>query len=379
MRFAATTLCICSLLAALAAPALAATESDKPHIQMAILLDTSGSMRGLINQARTQLWKIVNELIGAKRDGQTPELEVALFQYGSRALPAEQGYLRQVLPLTTDLDKVSEELFALKVGGSKEYCGQAIQAAVTGLAWRPGADDFKAIFIAGNEPFTQGDVDYAKACGAAVAKGVVVNTIHCGDRAKGRDGKWEDAATLGKGDFMNIEQDKVIHTVKAPQDPQIAVLNVALSNTFVPYGAHGAAGKERMAQQDKLATQVGGGSYGQRVRAKTSAYYSAAVTAWDLVAAVQKGQVKLEDLKPEQLPKAMRKMTAEQQKAHIAAKAADRDRIKKEIATLAKARDAYVAAEVAKLAKAAGKETLGSAMIKSMRKQAAARRFELKK
>ena len=44
-------------------------------MQIALLLDTSGSMDGLIDQARTQLWKIVNELALAKRNGVSLYLE----------------------------------------------------------------------------------------------------------------------------------------------------------------------------------------------------------------------------------------------------------------------------------------------------------------
>src|SRR5256714_7472776 len=88
--------------------------AKKPAIQVAILLDTSNSMDGLIDQARTQLWRVVNEFATAKRNGQSPDLEVALYEYGNDGLPEEKGYIRRVLPLTTDLDKVSEELFALR-------------------------------------------------------------------------------------------------------------------------------------------------------------------------------------------------------------------------------------------------------------------------
>ena len=38
----------------------------------------------------------------------------------------------------------------------------------------------RSIFIAGNEPFTQGPVNYAESCKAAITKGIIVNTIHCG-------------------------------------------------------------------------------------------------------------------------------------------------------------------------------------------------------
>ncbi len=136
----------------------------KPRVQMAILLDTSGSMSGLIDQARTELWAIVNEFITAKRDGQAPELRVALYEYGKSSLPASEGYIRMIVPLTMDLDKISEELFALKTNGGSEYCGWVIKEATAALQWSGAPEDLKVIFIAGNEPFTQGKVKYQKAC-----------------------------------------------------------------------------------------------------------------------------------------------------------------------------------------------------------------------
>ena len=90
---------------------------DQPVIQMAILLDTSGSMSGLIQQAKIALWKIVNEFITARQDGQRPMLSVALYEYGNSRLEAEGGWIRQILPLTDDLDRVSQELFALTTNG----------------------------------------------------------------------------------------------------------------------------------------------------------------------------------------------------------------------------------------------------------------------
>ncbi len=176
-----------------------AAEEKPPLIQIAILLDTSGSMSGLIGQAKEQLWTIVNEFVTMKRNGKVPELHVALYEYGKNSIPQSEGYLRMILPLTTDLDKVSEELFALTTNGSSEYCGKVIKAATEGLAWSSSDDDFKAIYIAGNEPFTQGDVDYRKACPAAVAKSIVVNTIHCGRYERGISGKWQDGAVLADG------------------------------------------------------------------------------------------------------------------------------------------------------------------------------------
>ena len=142
------------LLSGLVVPSRAPADSPKspppPTVQIALLLDTSNSMDGLIAQAKTQLWNVVNEFVKAKKDGRPPVIQVALFEYGKRTLSPTEGYVRLILPLTDDLDKVSEELFALKTNGGDEYCGWVIREAAKRLEWGPSDRVYKAIFIAGN-------------------------------------------------------------------------------------------------------------------------------------------------------------------------------------------------------------------------------------
>ena len=92
-------------------------ETKKPLVQIAVLLDTSNSMDGLIEQAKSQLWKVCNEFIKAKQNGVAPEVHVALYEYGKSSLSSHEGYIRQIQPFTQDLDKLSEELFALRTNG----------------------------------------------------------------------------------------------------------------------------------------------------------------------------------------------------------------------------------------------------------------------
>ncbi len=121
-------------------------------------------MDGLIAQAKTQLWNVVNEFVRAKKNGRPPAIQVALFEYGKAQLSPSEGFVRLILPLTDDLDRVSEELFALKTNGGEEYCGWVIRDAVERLEWSRSRDVYKAIFIAGNEPFSQGSVDFHASC-----------------------------------------------------------------------------------------------------------------------------------------------------------------------------------------------------------------------
>ena len=109
-------------------PAIA-TDETNGKIQVAILLDTSNSMDGLIEQAKSRLWNIVNTLTTLKFEGKTPEIEIALYEYGNDGLNKNTDYIRQVAPLTTDLDLISEKLFSLRTNGGSEYCGAVIQDA----------------------------------------------------------------------------------------------------------------------------------------------------------------------------------------------------------------------------------------------------------
>src|SRR5687768_1147360 len=105
-------------------------------IMIALLLDTSNSMDGLIDQAKSQLWKIVNEVAAAKSgDNKQPNVKIALYEYGNDGLSADEGYIRQVSPLTEDLDVISEKLFSLSTNGGNEFCGHVIESSLNQLAW----------------------------------------------------------------------------------------------------------------------------------------------------------------------------------------------------------------------------------------------------
>lgn len=347
-------------------------KKSAPRIQVALLLDTSGSMTGLIKQAQAQLWKIVNEYATMKKDGVPAEVEVALYQYGTPSLGVENGYIRMIVPLSRDLDKISQELFALTTSGGDEYCGQVIQKAVDELQWSGNSNDLKAIFIAGNEPFTQGQVDYHGSCKAAIAKGIVVHTIHCGDQQTGESTGWKDGATLADGSFLNINKDSVLVSFVAPQDKEIAKLGEELNKTYVAYGPKGDEGRKVQTEQDAKAAAVAPSVAAERVVTKASEQYRN--DGWDLVDAVASNKVKIEEVKVEALPAAMQSMTVEQRKEHIAEQAGRRAAIQKQIAELNADRVKFVE-EKERAAAAASGNTLGRAVNEAAATQAAKQGF----
>ena len=354
------------------AKSLQPVEARPPSVQIALLLDTSNSMDGLIEQAKSQLWKIVNEFITAKHDGLRPELQVALFEYGKNSLSASEGYIRQIQGFTTDLDKISEELFALRTNGGEEYCGWVIKAAVESLKWRHGPNDFKAIFIAGNEPFTQGPIDYSPSCRMAIEKGIVVNTIHCGDRNTGVSTKWQHGALMAEGKYMVIDQDRAVVHFEAPQDKEIARLGEELNRTYVAFGADGVESQVRQQLQDRNAASFSNaGSSVQRALTKASSNYRN--TAWDLVDACKEGKVQIETIKEAELPAEMQKMTVDERKKHVETQFAERGKLRNRINQLNAERSKFVAE---KTKQHAVTNTLDIVMTGAIREQAAKRNYK---
>jgi hypothetical protein len=354
------------------APPPSATEPSGPRVQIALLLDTSGSMDGLIDQARTQMWEVVNTFISAKQDGKVPHVEVALYEYGNDGLNSETNWVRRILPLSRDLDEVSKQLFALRTNGGSEYCGAVIRDATKDLAWDPSPDTYKAIFIAGNEPFTQGPVKALDSCRAAATKGVIVNTIHCGDDATGQREGWKDGAVAADGKYMVIDSNQAIVRVDAPQDAEILKLNESLNSTYIAYGKLGAANAEKQMAQDANAVNAAPAVAAQRAVAKSSAnYYN---SNWDLVDASKEKNFDLSKVPVEDLPEEMKKMTPEQRSNHIKVKTEERAKLQTRILELNKERDAFVAEKRKEMAKT-GDDTLDAAVVKAVREQASKKKI----
>lgn len=346
--------------------------AKKPLVQIAVLLDTSGSMEGLIEQAKSQLWKIVNEFLRARQDGQTPEVQVALYEYGKSSLSRESGWVRQIVPLSTDLDRISEELFALKTNGGEEYCGWVIKDAVENLAWSDDPKVYRAILIAGNEPFTQGPVNYADSCKAAIARGIIVNTIHCGGAEEGIRTKWQDGALLADGKYLVIDHNRAVVHIEAPQDREIAALSAELNKTYLAFGASGMAAAARQEAQDRNAQSLApaSGAVVQRAVAKASANY--VNTGWDLVDAAKDKDFKLEAVKTDELPAEMRELSEAGRREFVETKAKERAELQAKIQTLNTEREKYLASQRKQDTAA---DTLDAVVAAAVREQAAKRQF----
>lgn len=347
--------------------------SDYKLVQLALLLDTSNSMDGLINQAKSQLWRIVNEVSRMRKRGEPIRLQVALYEYGNNGLSPRTGYIRQVVPFTEDLDRLSEALFSLTTNGGSEYCGHVIGSSLNQLRWNTSHDGLKLIYIAGNEPFDQGEVSYEAACRWASERDVAVNTIYCGDYYAGVQGLWKRGATIGGGSYFSIDSDRSTRGIVTPYDDDLMRLNSRINDTYVPYGAQGKELKARQSMQDRNAAAVSAPVAAERAASKGSSLYKA--SGWDLVDAIDNKKVTVEGLKKESLPDELKGKSDKEIGRYVQQKKEERENLKTQISTLSKKRDAYVQQ---KEQESADSKSLGTVILENLRTQAAKKNFSYK-
>ncbi|REC47235.1 vWA domain-containing protein [Chryseobacterium pennipullorum] len=315
-------------------------------IQVALLLDTSNSMDGLIDQAKSRLWNIVNTLTTLKYNGKAPQIEIALYEYGNDGI-RDENYIRQVTPLTQDLDLVSEKLFALKTNGGSEYCGAVIRDASANLNWDGNDKSMKLIYIAGNEAFDQGRISYKEVIAKAKDKNIYINTIFCGSREEGIQTFWQNGATLGGGKYFNIDSNRKVMYIETPYDIRISECNAKLNDTYLYYGNRGSEFRAKQISQDKNAESQSASNLVERAVAKSkkNAYKN---DHWDLVDKAEKDAGFIASVKESELPAELKGKSREEIQKTIAVKSAAREKIQKEIEELSRKRQTYIDNEMKK-------------------------------
>jgi hypothetical protein len=320
-----------------------------PKIQVAILLDVSGSMDGLIEQAKTQLWNMVSTMGKAKCNaGVPPKIEIALYEYGRSNNDVKQGYVKQINGFINDLDSLSQNLFRLKTNGGDEFCGHVIYSSLNELKWDAAPENYKVIFIAGNEDFLQGDIPYVKACTEAKQKGVIVNTIYCGDKMQGIREHWNLAGECGNGSYTNIDQNVKEEEISTPYDSLIYSLNENLNGTYIAYGRSGAGYKAKQAEMDVANAGISKSAGLKRIKAKSNGVvYNNA--QWDMVDAKDaNGDGFFANIDKKELPDSLKNKSTEELKKIVSEKSKERSNIQSQITLVNAQREAYIAAEKAK-------------------------------
>jgi von Willebrand factor type A domain len=342
----------------------------QPKIQVAILLDVSGSMDGLTEQAKAQLWNMVNTLGKAKCDGSvSPKIEIALYEYGRTTNDVKAGYVKRINGFISDMDSLSENLFSLKTNGGDEFCGQVIYTSLQQLQWDAAPENYKVIFIAGNEDFLQGSLHYTKACTEAKNKGVIVNTIYCGDKMQGIREHWNLAGECGNGSFTSINQNAKAEDIPTPYDSLLITLNGNLNSTYVTYGWAGETYYAKQATMDAKNAQASKKQQIARIKTKANnkVYDNA---SWDLIDANAKGKLDEVIADKNALPDSLKTKSKEEIKVIVEEKSRQRAAVNNQINELTAKRELFIIEERKKIAATKQENTLETEVEKIIKEQA---------
>ena len=331
---------------AVVAPTLAAA-NGKPRIDVVFVLDTTGSMGGLIQGAKENIWSIASSMAQAKP---TPELRIGLVAYRDRG----DEYVTRTVDLSSDLDSMFATLMDFKADGGgdgPESVNQALHDAVHRISWSQDKDAYKVIFLVGDAPAHTdyaNDVQYPETIAAATALGVVVNTIQVGSDA-GTNAEWQRIAALNQGEFFKVDQSGGALAVSTPFDDKLAELSRELDETRMFYGD---ADKRqeldaKVAATDKLHAMSTTGSRVKRAMFNASAAGKDNLLGEnELVDAIASGRIELADVPETELPAPMRSLSKEEQVSMVKEKAEKRDQLNEQIAAMGRQRNDYLASEL---------------------------------
>lgn len=349
-------------------------KSETAAVEVVFVLDTTGSMGGLLNAAKQKIWAIANTLATAKP---APEIKMGLVGYRDRG----DQYVTKITQLSDDLDAVYKDLMGYNAqggGDGPESVNQALHEAITKINWSKDKTTYRVIFLVGDAPPHMDyldEVQYPKSCELAVKTDIIVNTIQCGNNSAAA-GFWTKIAQLAEGKYFRVEQSGGAVLAATPFDAELAKLSTQLGGTRVYFGA----AKERKLAKDKSkAAEATAAKAPTPTRARRAEFFSkkAGLKTFagksELVDAVSRGKVDLDKLADDELPENLRKLSKKDRKKHVQKLFADRLKIQKKIVELGKKRQAYIRNELAKQAKQTGKKkgSLDLAIFESIKKQAA--------
>lgn len=329
-----------------AAPEKPADESQpnaqKPaaKVDVCFVLDTTGSMSGLIEAAKQKIWHIANQISSRKP---TPQIRFGLIGYRDRG----DKYVTRVSDLTDDLDGIYGALLQFQADGGgdgPESVNQALHEAVTKLDWNRDKDTKRIIFLVGDAPphmDYENDTPYMETCELAIRRGIIVNTLQCGNM-KETPMHWGAIAKLGGGQYVRLPQDGGARDIDTPQDEQIQDVTRQLNGTVIPYGNV----KQRAVAAEKVTNSSVGKAEQQAARAAALSKNGTGKVILgneDLVDAVNNGSVPVAKVDREKLPGEMKGLDDAQLKEAVEKRQAERTALQKKLAELGRLRDEFIA------------------------------------
>lgn len=349
--------------------------NERPRIEVVFVLDTTGSMGGLIEAAKEKIWSIASTMASAQP---APLIRMGLVAYRDRG----DEYVTRVVDLSDDLDSVYASLMDFQADGggdAPESVNRALYDAVHSISWSQDTGSYKAIFLVGDAPphlDYQDDVKYPQIVADAMSHGIVVNTIQCGGEMETLD-VWRRIAHLGNGSYFQVRQEGSAVAFTTPFDEMIAGLAAELDATRLYYGTD----EEKLRQRARLEAAA-------KVHSESSAAAQARRGVFnvspagaanflgdgELVEDVASGRVELSKIDTALLPEPLQALSPSELTAVVTEQAGKRAGLKRRIQELTAQRRDYLQAQVA-VAGGAG-ASLDEKIYEAVRSQAAKKGFE---
>ncbi|MCF6188915.1 MAG: VWA domain-containing protein [Cocleimonas sp.] len=344
--------------------------NQNPKIEVVFVLDTTGSMSGLIQAAKEKIWSIASTMASAQN---APEIKMGLVAFRDRG----DAYITKTTPLTTDLDSMYSTLMDFKANGGgdgPESVNKALYDAVHKMLWSQDKDTYKVIFLIGDAPAHmdyQDDVKYPTTIAKGLKKDIVINAIQSGQNNKTKT-NWQQIATLGQGNYFQVEDDGNAVAIATPFDQELADLSKELDNTRVYYGNK----KTKLRQERKVAASTKLHNKSSLKSLARRATYNTSASGKDnflgeseLVDAISSGKTTLEDIDKNELPTEMQTMKPKAQKEYVFGLSKKREALKKDIKQLSEKRNRFLKKKVAK--SGADKNSLDAKIFGAIKAQAA--------
>ena len=339
----------------------------KPKVEVVFVLDTTGSMSGLIEGAKQKIWSIANEIIKGKP---TPDLRIGLVAYRDMG----DAYVTKVFDLSDDIDKVYSNLMGFKAAGGgdgPEHVNKALSDGVSSMKWDGDPKTVKIVFLVGDAPphmdYKDG-FDYKAICEQGVKKDLIINTIRCGGDPQTAT-FWQDIARRGEGEFITIAQSGGMEMVSTPVDEELAKLNMELEGTRIAYG--GDKAEKELLRKSKLAGDMSAGVAAARVVYEAKSGY---VSEYDLVGRIEAGELDIEKIERKELSEKLQEMKKEDLEKYISEKVNRRKEIKEKIERLNEERSKYVREYLA--SKGGKKDAFDEKVISILKEQAGKKGIE---
>ncbi len=323
--------------------------AQQAEIEVVFVLDTTGSMGGLIAAAKEKIWSIASTMASAEP---APRIRMGLVAYRDRG----DDYVTRLTPLSADIDQMYVTLMDLQArggGDTPEAVAAGLSQAVHQAGWSQRDGVYRVVFLVGDAPpqHYQDEPGYEAVVRDAASRGIVVNAIRCGGSAD-TERVWRQIAGLAQGEFFSVGQSGDAIAIATPFDERMAALSAKLDATRLSYGDRAAreAAAAKAAATDKL--HDAGSTTALARRAAFNASSAGRANAFgdhDLLSALETGKVQLDEIAAEALPEPLRSLEPSARPAFIEGRQKERRQITEELATLAKQRDAYLAEQASTL------------------------------